>query len=441
MTQDKTALQELYVSWKEQSRYPCGNGVFGPVATEYGLMYTDATILGWVNFLAHRRKTISIMIDGKRYVWMCYKTILRRYRMLVASNTNNLSTAISSLVKRGLLEKHNEHDPKLGHRVFLHIPDDVQYFLFYRADIDDDIKMACREWIEYKATGAVQSKAAKPTPEGGGLFPEESKSKPLPDWFVSFIDHVKEVSHLKPKIQDGNGKTYKGITTVYNQYGALLDGSFVAKYKPENPSYDYTTIGPVAAEEIAEACKRIPAYVSSLPNFFRNFKSGKSPLLDIIAEIRTGKKVPYKPVAKIEKSDKDEMIADQIFQDALKMIKRMYQRFDFSEPVVAALWKLHNWYLEHRKDLIEQDKRYGTIIGRNAMLGLAEFLGRMAARKNRTPHPDDLVLGSSYWDEFALSVKKSIGVKIVFDEALYNRADQRGDQLERLFEQRPDDYA
>ena len=431
-------LQELCASWRETARYPCGGGIYGPVAAEYNLSYTEAALLGWIKWLLDGTKTNILIIDGKDYAWMCYSTFLRYYKMVPVSSTHNLSTVIRKLVERGLLEKYNQHDPETGHRVYFHIPMQVRHFLFYQTKADIDTETVCKEWLQYKATGAV---VPQPTPSGDNLFPEESKSKPLPEWFVSFIDHVKEVSHLKPKIQDGNGKTYKGITTVYNQYGALLDGSFVAKYKPENPSYDYTTIGPVTAEEIAEACKRIPAYVTSLPNFFRNFKSGKSPLLDVIAEMRTGKKVPYKPVTKIEKSDKDEMVADQIFQDALKMIKRMYQRFDFSEPVVAALWKLHNWYLEHRKDLVEQDKRYGTIIGRNAMLGLAEFLGRMAARKNRTPYPADLVLGSPYWDEFALSVKKSIGVKIVFDEALYNRADQRGDQLERLFEQRPDDYA
>ena len=144
-------FQRVYDSWKSIALYPCGGGVFGPMAHEYGLTATEAVLLGWIHQLAEEGEVSSMTISDKEYVWMDYKYFLQQFPILNVSSTSHLSTIIRGLVKRGLLEKHNYHSSVISHRVYFHIPEEVEYFLFCQIGAVLDFENICRAWVAHQS--------------------------------------------------------------------------------------------------------------------------------------------------------------------------------------------------------------------------------------------------------------------------------------------------
>lgn len=46
----------------------------------------------------------------------------------------------------------------IGHRVYLHIPEDIRYFLFYPIGPTEKLEGICREWVDYKARILLEDK-------------------------------------------------------------------------------------------------------------------------------------------------------------------------------------------------------------------------------------------------------------------------------------------
>ena len=144
-------VRKLYDSWREVCAYPVGHGVFGPVATAYGLGPTTAMLMGWIHELMNDLDSTFIVIDGEQYVWANYSNFLELYPSCLTriSSRSHLSTTIRSLVKLGVLSKYNQHDFRTGHRVYLRIPQSVQNFLFREVKTLSSLETICREWLTY----------------------------------------------------------------------------------------------------------------------------------------------------------------------------------------------------------------------------------------------------------------------------------------------------
>lgn len=423
-------ITEKAAEWRKINYYPCGK-VFGPIAYEYNLGFVDATILSWLWYLLHHKKSEQVKVGGLVYVAMHYATVIEHNPMMNIENIRVLGRHVVSMEKKGILLRHVE-TTATGTQFYFTFAENAAYFLFMTVVSSEDIPRICQEWLQWKATG--EFKSTVPTPD------EPSAPVALSERFVKFIENVKATTNFQPNLYDKDGIPYKGMVELEKWYNALLDGTFAVTYKPANPDYDYTTIGPVNAAQILKAIQRAPLFVTKLPQFFMAFKTKRSMLLDTIAH--DNKLKPQATKSEISDEDREDMKEDSCFQSSLVWMKKMYPAFDLTNGVVQRLWELHNWYIDNYDDLnsINKPGQYGYAVGKHGFDKMGEFIGVFARSQGKSPMVQDLKLDSWWWKKFALYMEKAHGCKILMDESIYRKATERDDANERLYEARSYDF-
>jgi hypothetical protein len=344
--------------------------------------------------------------------------------------------------KLGILLRFDENKTDSSRSYFC-VPDDVAYFLYATIEHGDDLARICKEWIQWKKTGeltplpTIPKEVSHETPLS--LFDTKIVTMPsLSKQFLEFIEKVKKVSNFKPNLYDKEGNPYKGMVELNKWYDALLQGTFATKFKPVNPDYDYTTIGPVSEEMILQAIQKAPAFIEKLPQLFMAFKSKRSILLDTIVHLKPTKATaPY-----IADDEKTAMKENKGFQNGLYWMKRMYSAFDMSNPVVMQLWELQKWYEARYYDLVEINTpgQFAFKIGKKGFDRMGEFLGSYAKSRGKPPTVQDLKLDSYWWQRFAVYMLKGHSCKILLDESVFRKESEKLDANERLYEERPYDY-
>jgi len=206
-------------------------------------------------------------------------------------------------------------------------------------------------------------------------------------------------------------------------YYAALDGTFFEKYKPASRKYDFASIGSITEEEILEALKR-DGWADGISNFFMSWKGNISPFFTSICILRNGK-VPTEAVP----------TDNRLFNDFINTIHK-YNRMGYTvtDADKVAFWKLHQWYDKHHKDIDELNHMGPSFkggLGKREGEWIANYLNR---RKQKPTDLSGLNIDHPWWKAFAAFVYKGWNVRIILDDGMVRRADQREREQEALYQ-------
>jgi len=195
---------------------------------ELGLDVKDALILRWMVDFQNTGKMRELIIDGKKYIWVNYSTIVDELPIL-GFQKKSVMLHLGKMVKAGLLEKFIYK--KAGNFTFFHIVEDVYYSL---------------------------------VSDGGKKFPTSEKNFHRV-WKKISIGYGKKLQDIDSSINDSS---ISNNTVTYKNEKLEIPEPFLKKLKESFPSIDVESeIKKMEAWLLANPKKRKKNYARFIVNW------------------------------------------------------------------------------------------------------------------------------------------------------------------------------